>query len=236
MGAQAVECYGAALGCPPGLRLGAVSSDRAGHPALSLRLLGDALPAAQAGGGGALTPAAPRALLQGVRGLHGAVVSVAEPGLACEQSVGLGLALEPVSPLLALLSWRICCSGNGFCCPKGFCSQRDSSRLLGRHRGFSSRFTLGAAQVLVVSGSVAVEQPSGSMWVPLGEPGLWFSGFHVQELFPSGSLCSWPAWRCHQALGWVLGSHRLLSFPAGLHASGFGKIPYLPLWFPSWVL
>lgn len=100
-------------------------------------------------------------------------------------------------------------------------------------RGFSSRFTIGAAQVLVVSGSVVMEQPSGSIWVPLGEPGLWFCGF--KELFPSSSLCFWPVWRCHEALGWLVGSH-LLSFPAGLLASGFGNIPNLSLWFPSWVL
>lgn len=114
-------------------------------------------------------------------------------------------------------------------------------------RGFSSRFTIGAAQVLVVSGSVVMEQPSGSIWVPLGEPGLWFCGF--KELFPSSSLCFWPVWRCHEALGWLVGSH-LLSFPAELLASGFGNIPNLSLcsllgcfrakWFSSegeeWVL
>lgn len=36
VGAQAVQIYGVAVECPPGLRLGAVSPDRAGHPALSL--------------------------------------------------------------------------------------------------------------------------------------------------------------------------------------------------------
>lgn len=70
--------------------------------------------------------------------------------------------------------------------------------------------------------SVVMEQPSGSIWVPLGEPGLWFCGLHMQELFPSGSLCFCTT----KPWDGGVGSH-LLSFPEVLHASGFGNIPNL---------
>lgn len=56
--------------------MGAVSPDRAGHPALSLRLLGDALPAAQAGGGGAVAAAASRQVFVGVRRFYLAMVNL----------------------------------------------------------------------------------------------------------------------------------------------------------------
>lgn len=56
--------------------MGAVSPDRAGHPALSLRLLGDALPAAQAGGGGAVAAAAGRQVFVGVRRFYLAMVNL----------------------------------------------------------------------------------------------------------------------------------------------------------------
>lgn len=46
------------------------ASDRAGHPALPVRLVGDALPAAEAGGGGTLAPASRRPVLARIRGLH----------------------------------------------------------------------------------------------------------------------------------------------------------------------
>lgn len=66
------------------------SPDRTGHSSLPVRVLGDPLPTAEASGGGALAPAARRSLLQGVCGLHSAVVSlrrgpVASPSLAEEE-------------------------------------------------------------------------------------------------------------------------------------------------------
>lgn len=49
-------------------------SDRARHPALPVRLVGNALPAAEAGGGGAVAAASCWAVLPWLRGLHLSVV------------------------------------------------------------------------------------------------------------------------------------------------------------------
>lgn len=69
--------------CCPGIKPEALGPDgsffscvdRVGHPPLPLRVLGHPLPAAQASGRGALTPAACRSLLEGLCGLHSTVVS-----------------------------------------------------------------------------------------------------------------------------------------------------------------
>lgn len=62
-------------------------SDRARHPPLPVRLVGNALPAAKAGGGRTFTPASCRPVLPGVCGLHLSVVRLFVLSLGLSQFV-----------------------------------------------------------------------------------------------------------------------------------------------------
>lgn len=65
---SAFRCPASDFSSPPAF------PDRVGHPALPVRVVGNAVPAAEAGGGGAVASASCRPVLPRVCGLHLAVV------------------------------------------------------------------------------------------------------------------------------------------------------------------
>lgn len=93
------------------------ASDRARHPALPVRLVGHALPAAEAGGGRTFAPASRRPVLPGVRGLHLSVVRLSFPSLALSQLSRTKKHLACTSLIVffflfrTMSHWRLICSG-----------------------------------------------------------------------------------------------------------------------------